>query len=183
MRVCKFSRAAKPCCWPLFALAAVLMLVGCKPGSNTEGMELPVPEWTANRPTLDVESLKDNIDLNMDINQLTLSELRVLRNAFAARQGYCFNSADLRSIFEQTTWYGPLMMARWSHEEDGMDEWWDPDDKKGAALFEIAKKPITYTDEETAFIDRIKAREKELTERNFKMDEGFIVNVDNVVNL
>ena len=183
MRVCKFSRAAKPCCWPLFALAAVLMLVGCKPGSNTEGMELPVPEWTANRPTLDVESLKDNIDLNMDINQLTLSELRVLRNAFAARQGYCFDSADLRSIFEQTTWYGPLMMARWSHEEDGMDEWWDPDDKKGAALFEIAKKPITYTDEETAFIDRIKAREKELTERNFKMDEGFIVNVDNVVNL
>ena len=183
MKACRFLKAGSLCSLAFATLATVLVVAGCKPGVGGEGPQLPVPEWQANRPRLNVEAMKDGIDLSMDINQLTLSELRVLRNAFAARQGYIFESADLRGIFEQTTWYNRLMMARWSVEEEGADEWWDPDDKEGAAMFEIAKKPIAYTAEETAFIDKIKAREAELLKQNFKMGEGFIVNVDNVVNL
>ncbi|MBQ3781385.1 MAG: DUF3160 domain-containing protein [Bacteroidaceae bacterium] len=183
MKAWKFFKASSLWTLAVAVSATLLTLAGCKSGTGTESPQLPEPEWTANRPRIDVESLKDNIDLDMDISQLTVSELRVLRNALAARQGYIFMTAELRNIFEQTSWYDRLMMARWSYEEDGMDEWWDPDDKEGAALFEIAKKPIAYTDEEQAFIDRIKAREKELLENNFKMGDGFIVNVDNVVNI
>ncbi len=51
-----------------------------------------------------VEKLNQKIDLNMDISQLSIPELRVLRNAFAARQGYCFMSADLRGLFSTTSW-------------------------------------------------------------------------------
>ena len=36
---------------------------------------------------IDVEQLNRHIDTDMDISQLSISELRVLRNAFAARQG------------------------------------------------------------------------------------------------
>ena len=63
---------------------------------------------------LDVEQFNRSINTNMDISQLSLSELRVLRNAFAARKGYIFDSADLRSIFNQTSWYYDLM---WKHFE------------------------------------------------------------------
>lgn len=159
---------------------AVVLLVGtlaaCKGNQATQG-ELPTPEWSADRPVIDVESLKDNIDLNMDISQLTLSELQVLRNAFAARQGYLFMEAELRNIFEQTTWYDSAMYARWEAEE--MSQW--DDDYESESSGEI--KPITYTDEEKAFIKKIEEREKELKEANFKMDEGWLVNVDNVVNI
>ena len=183
MKAWKFFKASSLSALVFAVLAAMLMQTGCKSGTGEDSPQLPTPEWTAERPRIDVESLKDNIDLNMDISQLTVSELRVLRNAFAARQGYIFMTAELRNVFEQTTWYNNLMMARWEHEEEGIDEWYNDEDDEMSAAFEATKNPITYTKEEEAFIEKIKAREKELLESNFKMDEGFIVNVDNVVNL
>ena len=39
------------------------------------------------RGHLNLETMLKGINTNMDISQLSLSELRVLRNAFAARQG------------------------------------------------------------------------------------------------
>ena len=61
---------------------------------------------------IDVEKLNENINLNMDLSKLSLSELRVLRNAFAARQGYVFMEADLRKLFSQSSWYDSLMWNR-----------------------------------------------------------------------
>lgn len=184
MKAWKFFKASSLCSLVFAMSAIVLTLAGCKSGTGTDSPQLPEPEWTANRPRIDVESLKDNIDLDMDISQLTVSELRVLRNAFAARQGYLFMTAELRNIFEQTSWYDQLMNARWAHEE-GYDDWEEnsADDPEWHAALKATKDPISYTEEEQAFIDRIKAREKELLEANFKMDDGFIVNVDNVVNI
>ena len=46
------------------------------------------------RGHLNLETMLKGINTNMDISQLSLSELRVLRNAFAARQGYVFMSAE-----------------------------------------------------------------------------------------
>ena len=54
---------------------------------------------------INVEKLKKGVNLNMDISNLSLLELRVLRNSFSARQGYLFNSSDLRGIFTTTSWY------------------------------------------------------------------------------
>lgn len=117
------------------------------------------------RGHLNLEKMLKHIDLNMDISNLSLSELRVLRNAFAARQGYIFMTAELRSVFNGTSWYDSLMMARFEKE-----------DELGHEL------PLKYTPAESAFIKKIQAREKELQTQNFKAGAGRIVNTDNIVN-
>lgn len=114
---------------------------------------------------IDVEQLNKKIDLNMDISQLSLSELRVLRNAFAAKQGYCFMNSDLRGIFNATSWYRKIMEDRFWKEDEG---------KK--------VDPISYTKAEQAFINKLKAREDELKKQNFKASSGNLVNMDNLVN-
>ena len=162
----------------LSIVLSVVLLAACKQGEQQA--TLSAPTWSDDRPIIDVESLKDNIDLNMDISQLTVSELRVLRNAFAARQGYLFMEADLRNIFWQTSWYEDRMMRRWM-AEDGSDTYWD--EETGEAQPLPSAKPISYTKEEQAFIDKLEKREKELMANNFKMDDGWLVNVDNVVNI
>lgn len=110
---------------------------------------------------INVENLKGKIDTNMDISQLSLCELRVLRNAFAARQGYLFNNSELRQVFNTTSWYDSLAWDRYGNEEK--------------------RPPIAYTPNETAFINKIKAREEQLVKQNFKTDKG-IVNMDNIIN-
>ena len=124
---------------------------------------------------LDVEQFNRSINTNMDISQLSLSELRVLRNAFAARKGYIFDSADLRSIFSQTSWYYDLM---WKHfeEEDQKKEYGYQEDGS------YKQMPLKYTAAEQAFMAKIKAREKELSKLNFSTKGGQRVNVDNVLN-
>ena len=114
---------------------------------------------------INVERLLNHIDMQMDISRLSLSELRVLRNAFAARQGYCFMSADLRSIFNQTSWYDSLLWARWEDEDTG------------------TSRPLAFTQQESVFIDRLKARETALLKTNFKPSQPtWCVNTNNLVN-
>ncbi|WP_103864550.1 DUF3160 domain-containing protein [Aquimarina sp. I32.4] len=116
---------------------------------------------------LDLERLNSAIDLNMNISGLSLSDLRILRNVFAARQGYCFMKADLRGIFSTTSWYDDKMEERYWAEEG-----------------ERVVDPISYTDEEQRFIEKIKAREVELKKQNFRQIENRkSPNMSNVVNL
>lgn len=110
---------------------------------------------------INVEQLGKSINYDMDISQLSLAELRLLRNAVPARYGYVFNSSDLRSIFMTTSWYFERAYKR----------------------FEGKAKPIKYTPKEVAFMDRIKKREAELKAANYKPKGGGIVNTDNVINL
>ena len=51
---------------------------------------------------INVETLNKKIDFNMDISQLNVAELRVLRNAIPARKGYLFSNAELRGVFNTT---------------------------------------------------------------------------------
>jgi len=117
--------------------------------------------------SIDVESLSGDVDLSMDVTQLSLADVRILRNAFAARQGYCFMKADLRAVFSTTTWYDQRMNDRyWAEDEGGSID------------------PISYSEEETAFIDKLKKREKELTANNYGEVNGReMANLDNIVNL
>ena len=113
------------------------------------------------------EALKNEIDLNMDISELSISDLVLLRNSFAAKQGYCFMKADLRAIFNTTTWYEKRMNDRYWAEED-------------INPFQ----PITYSKEELQFIEKIKNRENELKTRNLVAKNGRIVpNLNNIINL
>lgn len=110
---------------------------------------------------IDVEQLNKSLDLKQDISRLGISDLRILRNAVAARQGYCFMDYALRSIFEQTSWYDSLLYRRIENGEDS--------------------KPIRYTKAEQAFVAKLKAREQELLKHNFA-DNGTRVNTANIVN-
>lgn len=124
---------------------------------------------------LDVEQFNRSINTNMDISQLSLSELRVLRNAFAARKGYIFESADLRSIFNQTSWYYDLMWENFEKEDQNKDYGYQDDGS-------YKQMPLKYTAAEQAFMAKIKAREKELSKQNFNTNGGQRVNVDNILN-
>lgn len=42
-----------------------------------------------------------------DVENLTKSELQVMRNEIFARHGYCFKKKDMRQMFENLDWYVP----------------------------------------------------------------------------
>ena len=108
---------------------------------------------------INVESLR-KVDTNMDISRLSVVELRALRNSFAAKQGYLFKSSDLRMLFNTTSWYDSLAWDRADHE---------------------AERPkVSYTANETAFINKLKAREDQLRKQNFSAQGK--VNLDNLIN-
>lgn len=139
----------------VLSLMALLVL------TSHDVAQVVAPITLPGKGRINVENLKGKIDTNMDISQLSLCELRVLRNAFAARQGYLFNNSELRQVFNTTSWYDSLAWDRYGNEEK--------------------RPPIAYTPNETAFINKIKAREEQLVKQNFKTDRG-IVNMDNIIN-
>lgn len=107
------------------------------------------------------------IDLNQDLSTKSLEELRLLRNALVARQGYLFMNADLRGFFTAQGWYDSLMYNRWEAEEEGREI-----------------KPIALNEEESAFADKIKALEEAKKKENYIEINGKTVpNINNVVNL
>ena len=63
-------------------MLSMLVLMGWSQQNEKEHYILP------GNGKIDVEMLNKKIDLNMDISKLSINELRVLRNAFYARQGY-----------------------------------------------------------------------------------------------
>ena len=124
---------------------------------------------------LDIEKFNKRIDLKMDLSKLSLSELRVLRNAFAARQGYIFKSADLRSIYSQTSWYDSLMWKRFDAEEAAGTF----DENNGNAY---GQRPVTLKKEEIDFISKIKQYENKILQNRTNLPKGHIVNLDLLLN-
>ena len=115
---------------------------------------------------INVEKLKGKIDTQMDLSKLNLAELRAIRNAFAARQGYPFKDATLRALYNTTTWYN--------------DALWDVSEKEETTGKKFSPR---YTKEQLAFTERIRARETELRKLNFKPVNGKkVVNMDNLIN-
>lgn len=132
---------------------------------------------------IDVEQLNKTIDYNMDISGLSLSDLRVLRNAPAARKGFPFKDAYIRGVYQGTSWYDSLM---WKYDEmvnfenlvQKEDESWRDFYYRAGVENGILK----FTDEEVAFMKRVQEREDELMKHNFDVDEDLRVNVQNIVN-
>ena len=138
----------------------MLVLMGWSQQTEKEHYILP------GNGKIDVEMLNKKIDLNMDISKLSINELRVLRNSFYARQGYPFMMSDLRSVFNQTTWYYDTMWGRWELED--------------MAAYKGKEVPeYKFTKEEEAFMARLKAREDELKKHNFANGKPVI---DNLIN-
>ncbi len=131
--------------------------------------------------SIDAELLKDSIDYDMDVSGLNLSDLRILRNAPAAQRGLPFKDSYLRGIYSATTWYDSLtwnLDERVKAVESKEGESWR--DAYYRAINE--QKLITYTEQETAFMKRLKEREDELKKQNFEVEEGLRVNIANLLN-
>lgn len=115
---------------------------------------------------VNVEKLKGKIDTQMDLSKLNLVELRAIRNAFAARQGYAFKDATLRALYNTTTWYNDVL--------------WNTSEKEETTGKKFSPR---YTKEQLAFTERIRAREAELRKLNFKpANSKDVVNMDNLIN-
>ncbi|MBP3726396.1 MAG: DUF3160 domain-containing protein [Bacteroidaceae bacterium] len=127
-----------------------------------EQTEKATPFVLPGKGKINVETLNQPINLSMDISKLNLLELKVLRNAIYAQKGHIFTTGEMRGIFGATTWWESLALKRWDSEQ--------------------ANQPIQLAPEEKAFVERVKAREKELQQLNFKPKKGQIVNTNNIIN-
>jgi Protein of unknown function (DUF3160)/YARHG domain len=98
-----------------------------------------------------------DFDFNVNLEEKSLFELRILRNEVFARHGYLFKNSVLRGYYNHVKWYHP--------------NFWDKD-------FEIK-----LSSEEIAFVNRVKSYEKKLLENNYHtVGEYKLANIDNVVN-
>ena len=160
----------------LFVAGMAALTVACSQKQGVVETAMPVS-------TINVESLKDSLDLNMDITGLQLGDLRVLRNAPAARQGFPFKDAYIRGIYEGTTWYDSLM---WDF--DGRTDFSSVEEKEGEDWRDYYYRAseetgiLKYTPEELDFMKRVKAREEELLKLNFEVEKGLKVNMQNLAN-
>ena len=162
----------------LFFLPLLLLALAAGAENERRGLVLP------GKGHVDTELLNKKIDLTLDVSQLNLNEVRVLRNAFYARQGYPFKDAYLRGVFESTSWYDSLMYAFDETTENFLDlECGDGEDWRDFYYRNINPKAIKTTSQEQAFIKKLQAREKVLLMQNFSgSGEGRRPNMDNIYN-
>ena len=159
----------------LFLIACVAgMMTACS--QKQSAVSVPVSQ-------INVETLLDSIDYDMDVSGLQLSDVRLLRNAPAAQKGYPFKDAYIRGVYGTTTWYDSLMWkfaekANFENIKMKDDEPWR--DYYYRASEEIGL--IKFTEQEQAFIKRLQEREDELKKANFEAGEGLRVNMQNLVN-
>ena len=132
---------------------------------------------------IDVEQLKDSIDYNMDVTGLPISDILVLRNAPAARQGFPFKDAYIRGVYESTTWYDSLM---WKFDENTNFQGIEQKENESWRDFYYRaseeKGLIKFTQEEQDFMKRLQEREEELKKLNFDIPEELRVNMGNLIN-
>jgi hypothetical protein len=175
-----------------FLFVAFLLLLACSKtstdekkaaGDSTSGPSSTNNEQSETNPyivpaedrewdTLTYETLVRQLpefDLNQDLSTKSLEELRILRNTIPARKGFLFMNADMRYYFYNTKWYKKLMESRWY----------------GDCEYSGLKKlpPISYTPEETAFMDKISKLEVGKKQENYIVRNGLkYANVKNIVN-
>ena len=160
-----------------------LLIVACMASLIAACSQKTTNEATVPVTQINVEQLIDSIDYDMDLTGLPISDLRVLRNAPLARQGYPFKDSYVRGIYETTSWYDSLM---WQF--DGNVNFADVKEKEDEPFYDYYYRAsmetglVKYTQEELNFIERIKAREEELRKQNFETPEDLRVNMQNLTN-
>ena len=163
----------------LACLLLTALLVGCSQKITAPAEQEPP------LTTLDVESLYQHLDMDMDITGLSLSDLHILSNVFLAQKGYPFEDSYLRGIYGSTTWYDSLM---WKFdemiEEMHEDEYHHDPNKTYRENYYSNVDPefLKLTDEQQAFVNRVKEREAELLKLNFKPEGEGRVNIQNIIN-
>jgi hypothetical protein len=114
------------------------------------------------------ESGLKKINLNQDIDKLTLQELRLLRSYPYAKQGFIFKDAEIDTYFKSCTdWYIPLI-----------------DKLQKNSKQQLYYSAVILQDEEKALEKKIDKRIAQLKKSNFRRNGNFrTANIDNLVNL
>ena len=131
---------------------------------------------------LDVEQFIKPIDTRMDISRLSLAELRILRNAFAARQGFVLKDADLRHIFSQTSWYDSLIWTAFDQADAGVVNP-SANDWEFFSGYTDYGQTVKLTPQERKFLQRIRDRENILSwQDKSNLPAGWRFRVDDILN-
>ncbi|MDR2840130.1 MAG: DUF3160 domain-containing protein [Paludibacter sp.] len=151
----------------LFAISIIIfsaIMLSCGGKQNTKTVDNQIDDSIET-----VNFRLDSLNLNMNIDSLSVQDLRLLRNYVYARYGYLFMEADLRAYFTANMpRYDSLMYARWESEEYEVNN--------------IA--PIELSEDELAFVQRVDERLALLKKNDFVDINGFrLANPANIVNL
>ncbi len=145
-----------PVLWLLCAMASVCCS-SCRGGKAQSDADLELLPTT-----FALKSLVDTVDLNRDISNATLYEVRLLRASLLAHNGEWINESDLSAVLKTQPWYRKIL--------DRIEE-----------TFEISEKS-QLSAEQQAFLDKLDRREAEIIQNNFTVPEGYRVNIRNVAN-
>ncbi len=148
----------------LFFLSVLLLLAACKntgskPGADPLANEelAEFQEFSPHSFLLTQDSLPDKVDLNVDIQDMTYQELRLLKDYVYATKGVWFLEAEVNAFFcNKCSWYYTRCYDYLETHE------WE-------ANTDISK--VKLTDEEKAFVDKIDARMAEM-EKNRNLERG-----------
>ncbi|MCR5158659.1 MAG: DUF3160 domain-containing protein [Prevotella sp.] len=148
----------------LFFLSMMLLLAACKntgskPGADPLANEelAEFQEFSPHSFLLTQDSLPDKVDLNVDIQDMTYQELRLLKDYVYATKGVWFLEAEVNAFFcNKCSWYYTRCYDYLETHE------WE-------ANTDISK--VKLTDEEKAFVDKIDARMAEM-EKNRNLERG-----------
>lgn len=157
----------------LLLLVIFFLISGCnrsnkKTVQGTTLQDFAVTKDTFKVPVKLVNDSIFNLNLNQELSDKSLFELRILRSSILARHGYCFMEADLRGYFEsQTNWYDTLMFHAYDNNYDkDLNEW------------------VTLTEEEAAFVKKVDQLIEEKLKSNYINTDGKSApNTENIINL
>ena len=134
----------------ILLFSAALLMASCsevRKGSPEEAMEMINVEFNPHSFLVTDSLLPKEIDLNMDISDMTMMELRLLRHYPYALKGVWFMEDDINTFFtKKTSWYQNRCYEYLEEHDD--------------ALLDFSKAGISK--EEKGFIMRIDARIAEL---------------------
>lgn len=133
-------------------LVAISMLVMCQAIARQGTPSIIIP----GKAHIDVEKLNRRIDFKMNVNNLSLYEIRVLRAAVEARKGEIIMESEIRRLFDATTWYEKAVLKRAGVKD--VFSFMDVDIDK--------IPPITYTSQEKAFLKKLDEAEERLLANN-----------------
>ncbi|MDP4184352.1 MAG: DUF3160 domain-containing protein, partial [Bacteroidota bacterium] len=154
------------------ALLSILLLAAIAVHSQERSNSFAGSKWTLpeleKRFKIPTTDTLFHLDLKKDLRKKSIQELRLLRWAPYARQGYILMDAEIRGFYSANTcWYDSIMESRyWANEEDTTK----------------VVPSIELSSEENAFVSRADSLINLKKKNNFE-NNTYHPNISNIVNL
>ena len=162
------------------------------PGSTNNADSVSVNAETQQYDSL----LLDSIDYNMDLGNLSYSDLRLLYHYPYAKHAFWFKEYELNARYTSLEWYKDIINETyyeetsytnslgevnkyWELKADLSSDYW----RRWYNDYDRLKESTSLTPAEKAFVKRVKARMAELEKERYTNVEGFkLYNAEHIVN-